>query len=86
MSLSKPPIQHPIAGPNGVVPQVWVQWFLSLVQSNPVSVPSYTVAGLPSASSYVSSIVFVSDESGGAVLAFSDGATWRRVTDRAICS
>jgi hypothetical protein len=33
MSLSKPPIQHPIAGPNGVVPQVWVQWFVNLMAS-----------------------------------------------------
>ena len=28
--------------------------------------------------------VFVSNESGGAVPAFSDGTNWRRVTDRAI--
>lgn len=30
--------------------------------------------------------VIVTDESGGAVMAFSDGSNWRRVTDRAIVS
>jgi hypothetical protein len=37
----------------------------------PVRVKSYTVAGVPAASA-------------GAVLAFSDGTNWRRVTDRAV--
>ena len=30
--------------------------------------------------------VYVSDETGGATLAFSDGTNWRRVQDRAIVS
>lgn len=46
---------------------------------------SCTVASLPSAAT-AGSIVFVSDESGGPVLAFADGSQWRRVTDRAIVS
>ncbi|MBZ0164059.1 MAG: hypothetical protein K8H74_15260 [Notoacmeibacter sp.] len=51
----------------------------------PVRVKTYTAAGLPSASANgAGSIAFVSDESGGAVLDFSDGANWRRVTDRAV--
>lgn len=48
-------------------------------------VPSYTVAGAPSAAT-AAGIIYVSNESGGAVLAFSDGTNWRRVTDRAIIS
>ena len=48
-------------------------------------VPSYTVAGAPSAAT-AAGIIYVSDESGGAVLAFSDGTNWRRVTDRAVIS
>lgn len=49
--------------------------------------PSYTVAGVPSASTLgAGSTIYVSDESGGAVLAFSDGTDWRRVTDRAVIS
>lgn len=46
---------------------------------------SYTVAGLPSAS-IAGGMIYVSNESGGAVMAFSDGTNWRRVTDRAIVS
>jgi hypothetical protein len=45
-------------------------------------VPSYTVAGVPSAAT-VGQIAYISNETGGAVLAFSDGSVWRRVTDRA---
>jgi hypothetical protein len=45
--------------------------------------PSYTVAGVPSAVP-PGQMIYVSNESGGAVPAFSDGTNWRRVTDRAI--
>jgi hypothetical protein len=34
----------------------------------------------------VGQMVYCSNESGGAVPAFSDGTNWRRVTDRAIVS
>jgi hypothetical protein len=48
---------------------------------------SYTVATVPSASAVgAGATIYVSNESGGAVLAFSDGASWRRVTDRAVIS
>ncbi len=52
--------------------------------AGPVRVGSYTVATLPAAIAGAGQIVFVSDETGGAVLAFSDGTDWRRVTDRAV--
>ena len=52
----------------------------------PSPLKSYTVATLPSASTYANHMIYVSDESGGAVPAFSDGTNWRRVTDRAIVS
>lgn len=45
--------------------------------------PSYTVAGLPTAANN-GGFIYVTNESGGAVPAFSDGVNWRRVTDRAI--
>ena len=51
-----------------------------------VQLPSYTVATVPTASSFVAGIIFVTDETGGAVPAFSDGTVWRRVTDRAVIS
>ena len=53
---------------------------------SPVKVPSVTVATLPAAATNEAAIVYVSDETGGAVLAFSDGTDWRRVTDRAVVS
>jgi len=31
-------------------------------------------------------LLYVTDEAGGAVMAFSDGTNWRRVTDRAVVS
>lgn len=75
----------------------WANWFLSVytrVGSGPLQVQGYAKASLPSAASSgststddpYSSLIFVRDETGGAVLAFSDGTNWRRVTDRAIVS
>jgi hypothetical protein len=55
--------------------------------SKPPKLPSYTVAGVPSAATYgAGSMIYVTDESGGAVPAFSDGTSWRRMTDRAVVS
>jgi len=52
-----------------------------------VRVKSYAKAALPTAAGQgAGAILYVSDEVGGAVLAFSDGASWRRVTDRAVVS
>ena len=48
-------------------------------------VSSFLVANLPSASP-PAQIVFVSNESGGATIAFSDGSVWRRMADRQIVS
>ncbi|KMK63968.1 DUF2793 domain-containing protein [Puniceibacterium sp. IMCC21224] len=48
---------------------------------------SYTVTTLPSAAAVgAGAIIYVSDASGGAVMAFCDGSTWRRMTDRAVVS
>lgn len=52
----------------------------------PVRVKSYAKAALPSAAAGAGQIIYVSDEAGGAVIAFSDGTNWRRVTDRAVVS
>ena len=48
--------------------------------------PTYTVVGVPAAATYPRGLIYVSNETGGAVLAFSDGTNWRRVTDRAVVS
>lgn len=52
----------------------------------PFRLKSYTVATLPAAGDWTAAMIYVSNETGGAVPAFSDGTNWRRVTDRAIVS
>ena len=51
-------------------------------QGQTARVASFVVASLPTGRA--GGIIFVSNETGGAVLAFSDGTDWRRVTDRAV--
>ena len=46
---------------------------------------SFVVAELPPAQT-PGELIYVSDETGGSVVAFSDGTNWRRTTDRAIVS
>ena len=53
--------------------------------NQPVSLQSYAVADVPAAT-VPGRLIFVPDEAGGAVPAFSDGTNWRRMTDRAIIS
>jgi hypothetical protein len=49
--------------------------------------PTAPVAALPSAvGAGGGAMLFVPDDAGGAVVAFSDGLAWRRVTDRALVS
>ncbi len=52
----------------------------------PVRLPGFTIVDLPSAARFNGCMIFITNESGGAVPAFSDGADWRRVTDRAVAS
>lgn len=46
---------------------------------------SYAKASLPSAAP-AAKMIYVTDETGGATPAFSDGSNWRRVADRAVVS
>lgn len=65
----------------------WQKWAELVARlAEPVTLPTYTVATLPAASSWTAGMIYVSDETGGAVPAFSDGTNWRRVTDRAVVS
>lgn len=70
----------------------WKQWASRLVQSlekrqalKPLQLVEFSVSNLPSAAQ-AGIMIYVLDESGGAVPAFSDGTDWRRVTDRAVVS
>lgn len=58
----------------------------SMLLGASVRLPVYTVATVPDASAWNGSWIHVSDETGGAVPAFSDGTNWRRCTDRAVVS
>lgn len=52
--------------------------------SSPPVLPSYTFATLPTGTA--GAMILVTDDVGGSVPAFFDGAAWRRVTDRAVIS
>ncbi len=52
----------------------------------PLILASYAVADVPDATLWTGAMIYVSDETGGAIPAFSDGTNWRRVSDRAIVS
>jgi hypothetical protein len=59
----------------------------ALNTAGPVMLPSYTVAQATAlAPTTLGCMIYVSNETGGAVPAFSDGTNYRRVTDRAIVS
>lgn len=65
------------------------QWrsFFKRVAQRISNLPSYTVAGVPDAAqSGAGAMIYVTDETGGAVPAFSDGTNWLRVTDRMVIS
>jgi hypothetical protein len=83
MGLNQPPIQQAIDGKT-LAHRIWIDWFVS-VWRNKDTLDVYTVATLPTNIS-TGKLVFVSNETGGAVVAFYDGTNWRRVTDRAIVS
>lgn len=56
--------------------------------TGPLKLRPATVAGLAAypAADWTGAVIFVSDETGGPVIAFSDGTDWRRVTDGAVVS
>ena len=59
----------------------------SISAGSHAKVGSYTAAALPSASAAgPGAIIYVSNEAGGATLAFCDGTDWRRTADRAVVS
>ncbi len=59
----------------------------SFVSGSFIRPKAFTVATVPNAAtSGAGAIVYLSNESGGANLAFSDGTDWRRVSDRAVIS
>jgi hypothetical protein len=72
----------------------WFNWlgrttanWIEYLDTNTNKIQNFTVATLPSPSLKGSgSMAYVSDDPDGAVLVFSDGINWRRVSDRKIVS
>ncbi len=52
----------------------------------PVALASFVKTDLPDATRWTGSWIFVTDDVGGSIPAFSDGTNWRRATDRAVIS
>jgi len=77
-----------------IPPRQWMNWNFWLVglwiryleSGSFGKLDSYTVSTLPDAAENEARMVYVSDETGGAVTAFSDGTDWRRTTDRQVVS
>ena len=57
-----------------------------ILNDAPMRLMSRTVAQLSALTATAGAIVYVSNETGGAVVAFYDGTDWRRVTDRVVVS
>jgi hypothetical protein len=57
----------------------------SSINNSTTVLPSYAVIDLPPATT-IGQLIYVTDETGGAIPAFADGTNWRRVTDRTIVS
>jgi len=90
MEFKPPPIQEPPIHGYGRFPQTWLRWF-GLIFSfldgqEPIKLHTVTVATVPLASENASTMIYILDEVGGAIPAFSDGTNWRRVSDRAVVS
>lgn len=70
--------------------RVLTPWMLNIedtkfTQGEILKLKPHVVADLPPVTP-AGCVIYVSDETGGAVVAFSDGTNWRRVTDRAVVS
>lgn len=72
----------------GTLSRVFSRWVADVSRAvggqTPHVLPPKTIAQLPAASAWTGGLVYVTDDVGGAVPVFSDGTSWRRVTDRAV--
>ena len=82
-----------IVGGNGLASPAMRQFITELelklngaVFGDALSLQIYLVADVPDATIWTGAMIFVSDETGGSIPAFSDGTSWRRVTDRTVIS
>lgn len=89
MTVPVPPLKDITLTSGARFTTTWQAWFNGvwrvLSGRDPLQCASFTVATLPPATP-AGQMIYVSNEIGGATLAFSDGTNWRRVQDRAIVS
>lgn len=77
------PASDKIADPStGIVTQVWRNALLGAIDgvAGPMPLRPFKVADLPDADKHPYSIVYVTDASGGACAAISDGSAWKALT------
>lgn len=94
MKLSPAPIRTQLLQSMTRLSHSWESWFSQIYRmfnesielQKPIVLASYTVATVPDATAYTGGLIYVTNESGGAVVAFSNGTNWLRVTDRTIIS
>jgi hypothetical protein len=75
-------------------PKAWKEWARTIyprLQPGPFTIPGYVVVDVPDATKWgdgtnFTSIIMVSDETGGLTLAYSDGTNWLRTSDRTAIS
>lgn len=87
--MAKPPVRAYLVTKTGNIAPMWLQWaeaISSYFGVRPLPLSRYTVSTVPAASAFPGCVIYVSDETGGATMAFSDGTNWRRVQDRNIIS
>jgi len=76
-----------IVNPDGTIHEKHMLFLKEIVRVLEIlELASYEVATVPSAAEHTPALIYVSDEAGGATIAFSDGTNWRRTSDRAIIS
>lgn len=95
-NVVEPPSAHKDEGwqRKEIPPRQWQNWlarqyydWIVYLDEAVHKLDTHTVAQLPSASNAgKGAIVYVTNEVGGEVPAFSDGSNWRRMTDRTIVS
>lgn len=74
-------------GGSGLVLFNWTAGANTFLQGQtPTPLREYTIATLPSASTFDNTMIIISDETGGRTIATSDGTNWRRVSDGAVAA
>lgn len=90
MTIAAPSPDQIVLQPVGFLNQVWMRWVMDVSSAlggrQPLELAAYTVAKLPDVAKWKRHMIVVTDETGGEVLAVSDGTNWRRTTDRAVVS